>query len=80
MLRIIPTKPDSMVKAWVARNEVIVKNVNANIPVSLSWFLLPFLAFLCFLASAQFIASKTANEGNLAFAEKETWAITNLKQ
>ena len=29
---------------WVTGNEVIVENVNANIPVSLSWFLLPFLA------------------------------------
>ena len=45
------------IRPWVAGNEVIVKNVNANIPVSLSWFLLPFLAFLCFPASAQFIAS-----------------------
>ena len=44
---------------WVAGNEVIVKNVNANIPVSLSWFLLSFLAFLCFPASAQFIASSS---------------------
>ena len=33
------------VKSWVTGNKVIVKNVNANIPVSLSWFLLPFLAF-----------------------------------
>ena len=47
--------------AWVAGNEVIVKNVNANIPVSLSWFLLPFLAFLCFPASAQSIASLIHN-------------------
>ena len=37
--------------------EVMVKNVKANIPVSLLWFLLPFLAFLCFPASAQFIDS-----------------------
>ena len=37
--------------SWVARNEVIVKIVNANIPVSLS------LAFLCFPASAQSIDS-----------------------
>ena len=42
---------------WVAGNEVIVKNVNANIPVSLSWLLLLFLAFLCFPASAQSIDS-----------------------
>ena len=42
---------------WVAVNDVIVKNVNANIPVSLSWLLRPFLAFLCFPGSAQFIAS-----------------------
>ena len=39
------------------RNEVTVKNVNANIPVSLSWLLLPFLAFLCFAATAQFTDS-----------------------
>ena len=38
------------VKSWVAGKEVIVKNVNANIPVSLSWLRLPFLAFLCFAA------------------------------
>ena len=43
--------------AWVAGNEVIVKNVNANLPMSLWWFLLPFLAFLCFPASAQPIDS-----------------------
>ena len=42
---------------WVVGNEVIVKNVNANVPVSLSWFLLPFLAFLYFPASTQFIDS-----------------------
>ena len=48
-----------VVLAWVAGNEVIVKNVNATIPVSLSWLLLPFLAFLCFPASAQFIASSS---------------------
>ena len=42
---------------WVAGDEVIIKNVNANMPVSLSWFPLPFLAFLCFLASAQFLDS-----------------------
>ena len=47
------------VYTWVAGNEVIVKNVNANIPVSLSCFLLPFLAFLCFPAAAQFIASSS---------------------
>ena len=52
------------IKPWVAGNEVIVKNVNANIPVSLSWLLRPFLAFLSFPGSAQFIAS------SLAFAEK----------
>ena len=45
------------VNAWVAGNEVIVKNVNANIPVSLSWLLLPFLALLCFAATAQFTDS-----------------------
>ena len=39
------------------RKKTIVKNVNANIPVSLSWFLLPFLTFLCFPASAQSIDS-----------------------
>ena len=44
---------------WVAGNEVIVKNVNAHIPVSLSWLLRPFLAFLCFSGSAQFIASSS---------------------
>ena len=48
---------ESLVETWVAGNEVIVKNVNANIPVSLSWLLRPFLAFLCFPGSAQFIAS-----------------------
>ena len=36
---------------------MIVKNVNANIPVSLSWLLLPFLALLCFAATAQFTDS-----------------------
>ena len=35
-------------QSWVAGNEVIVKNVNANIPVSLPWLLLPFLAFFYF--------------------------------
>ena len=44
-------------KPWVAGNEVIVQNVNANVSVSLSWFLLPFLALLCFPATAQFIDS-----------------------
>ena len=47
----------SSLRSWVAGNEVIVKNVNANIPVSLLWFLLPFLAFLCCSASAQSIDS-----------------------
>ena len=77
----------SFVIAWVAGNEAIVKNVNANIPVSLSWFLLPLLAFLCFLASARPIYSslqwpnyRTANEGSLAFAEKLNKAIANLNQ
>ena len=37
--------------------KVIVENVNASIPMSLSWFFLPFLAFLCLLATAQFIDS-----------------------
>ena len=46
-----------LVTSWVAGNEVIVKNVNANMPVSLSWLLLPFLALLCFAATAQFIDS-----------------------
>ena len=46
-------------RPWVTGNEAIVKNVNADIPVSLSWFLLPFLAFLCVPASAQFIASSS---------------------
>ena len=45
------------VESWVAGNEVIVITVNANIPVSLSWLLRPFLAFLCIPGSAQFIAS-----------------------
>ena len=36
---------------------MIVKNVNANVPVSLSWLLLPFLALLCFAATAQFTDS-----------------------
>ena len=44
---------------WVAGNKIIVKNVDENIPVSLLWFLLPFLAFLCFPASAQFIDSSS---------------------
>ena len=44
---------------WVAGNEEIVKNENANIPVSFSWFLRAFLAFLCFPGSAQFIASSS---------------------
>ena len=63
----------NVAKPLVAGNEVIVKNINANIHVSLSWFLLPFLAFLCVPASAlSSIHCKTANEGSLAFAEKET--------
>ena len=33
------------------------RRINANIPVSFSWFLLPFLAFLCLPASAQSIDS-----------------------
>ena len=41
----------------MGRRKRIVKNVNANIPVSLSWLLRPFWAFLCFPGSAQFIAS-----------------------
>ena len=44
-------------RSWVAGNEVIAKNLNANIPGSLSYFLLPFLAVLCFPASAQCINS-----------------------
>ena len=48
-----------IIRAWVAGNEVVVKNVNANIPVSLSWLLRTFLAFLCFPGSAQFIASSS---------------------
>ena len=51
--------PNIIVKPWVAGNEVTVKNVNANIPVSLSWLLRPFLTFLCFPGSAQFIASSS---------------------
>ena len=43
---------DRTVLAWVAGNEVIVTIANTNIPLSLSWFLLPFLASLCFPASA----------------------------
>ena len=35
-------------RPWVAGNELLVENANANIPVSLSWLLLPFSAFLCF--------------------------------
>ena len=45
------------IEPWVAGNEVIVKNVSANILESLSWLLLPFLALLCFAATAQFTAS-----------------------
>ena len=36
---------------------MIVQNVSANIPVTLSWLLLPFLAVLCFAVTAQFTDS-----------------------
>ena len=45
------------IRSWVAGNEMIINNVNAKIPVSSSWLLLPFLAFLCFPASSQPIDS-----------------------
>ena len=56
---------------------MILKNLNANIPVSLSLLVLPFLAILCFAATAQFTDSSLywPNEGSLAFAEKLNWAI-----
>ena len=48
---------DTPLRPWVAGNEVIVKNVNANIPVSLSWFLLPFLVSLGLSSSTEPIDS-----------------------
>ena len=61
-------RTEGQILAWVAVNEIMVKNVNSNIPVSLSWLFLPFVAFLCFLAAAQFLA------------EKLNQAIANLNQ
>ena len=57
------------VKTWVAGNKVILKNVNANIPVSLSWLLLAFLAFLSHPSSAQPIDS-SLQWPNLLFRQK----------
>ena len=42
------------VESWVAGNGVIVKNVNANIPVSLSWLFLPFMFAFTFLTITSF--------------------------
>ena len=71
----ISTRNKVHILSWVAGNEVIVKNVNANIPVSLSWLLRPFLARLSFASLAQLNSLLQVRSGLIQFPCKSEAAL-----